>query len=63
MYTIPKKGYYVAQIEGLSMGNHLKKAISYDISIPEEKSYEYDFSNKSDVVAWLHPASFYGCVS
>ena len=45
VYTIPKKGYYVAQIEGISRGNHLKKAISYDISIPEEKSYEYDFSN------------------
>lgn len=45
VYTIPKKGYYVAQIEGLSRGINNQKAISYDISIPEEKLYKYDFSN------------------
>ncbi|MDD6400049.1 MAG: PLP-dependent aminotransferase family protein [Lachnospiraceae bacterium] len=44
VYTIPKKGYYVANIEGMTRS--IPNAdINYDIRIPIRESFEYDLSS------------------
>ena len=44
VYTVPKKGYYVANIEGMSRAT-VNTEVNYDIHIPQTKSYEYDLSS------------------
>lgn len=45
IYTVPKKGYYVADIVG-ALNNVVKTEVSYDIHVPEEDSeFCYDLSN------------------
>lgn len=44
VYTVPKKGYYVANIEGMSRTT-VNTEVNYDIHIPQTKSYEYDLSS------------------
>ena len=48
IYTLPKKGYYVAEIEGMTPIN-MSAEVHYDIRIPKEKEYICDFtSNEID---------------
>ncbi len=44
VYTVPKKGYYVANIEGMSRAT-VNTEVNYDIHIPQTKLYEYDLSS------------------
>ena len=44
VYTLPKKGYYVAQIRGMTNRFVPSAHISYDIEIPKTECYEIDFS-------------------
>ena len=52
IYTMPKKGYYVANIEGMvrSVAN---TDVSYDIHMPENESYEFDLSGNG-----INPENF-----
>ena len=53
MYTIPKTGYYVADIEGMAAVS-AKADVSYDIRIPEKDGdYIYDLSDNG-----MNPANF-----
>ena len=44
IYTRPKKGYYVARIEGLQRIPK-QKDVHYDIEIPKKKEFRYDISS------------------
>lgn len=44
IYTIPKKGYYASQIQGMTSRVSLSTNISYDIDIPKDTECEVDFS-------------------
>ena len=47
VYTLPKKGYYVSNIEGMSNGVNISggdKKVSLDIELPKSRNYEVDFS-------------------
>lgn len=44
VYTLPKRGYFVANIEGLTNVAPRSSTIIYDIEIPKEKEYKVDFS-------------------
>lgn len=44
IYTLPKKGYYVASLEGISRGT-TQANIHLDIQLPKTKQYPYDLSN------------------
>ncbi len=46
VYTLPKKGYYVAKIEGLK-SSLTKGKIKYNIDIPKAENYESDLSGNS----------------
>ena len=53
VYTIPKTGYYVADIEGMAAVS-AKADVSYDIRIPEnDGDYIYDLSDNG-----MNPANF-----
>ena len=43
VYTLPKKGYYVAKIEGIAKSLP-KNKVKYNINIPQSEAYEYDLS-------------------
>lgn len=43
IYAIEKKGYYVSELKGIS-GLPKESNITYDIRIPENKHYKFDFS-------------------
>jgi GntR family transcriptional regulator/MocR family aminotransferase len=44
LYTLPKKGYFVANISGLNT-KHTNQAVNFDIRIPNKHEYKYDFSS------------------
>lgn len=44
VYTVPKKGYYIANIDGMTRTTP-KTDVRYDINIPEAKVYKYDLSS------------------
>lgn len=44
VYTLPKKGYYVSNIEGMTVKRQ-NRDVDYDIHIPEEATYQCDFSS------------------
>lgn len=44
VYTLPKKGYYVANISGM-VPRTVSKEMKYDINIPKTAIYKYDFSS------------------
>lgn len=44
VYTIPKSGYYVSQIEGMLNLTTVEGKVDYDIEIPSRKTYKVDFS-------------------
>lgn len=44
VYTLPKKGYYVAEIQGMTNRAVPSGHITYDIAIPKKETYEIDFS-------------------
>lgn len=52
VYTLPKKGYYVANIEGMSV-KQIKQDVDFDIRIPSDKEYFCDFSSNG-----IHPDKF-----
>ena len=52
VYTIPKKGYYVARLEVIPQAKP-KTNIDYAIKIPERKNFQYDFSDNG-----INPKNF-----
>lgn len=44
LYTLPKKGYFVANISGLNT-KHTNQAVNFDIKLPHKEEYKYDFSS------------------
>lgn len=44
VYTLPKKGYYVSNIEGMANPAQTPSDVDYDIEIPQKKQYRIDFS-------------------
>ncbi len=44
VYTLPKKGYYVAEIQGMTKKNVPSGHIDYDIAVPKKKTYDIDLS-------------------
>lgn len=44
VYTVPKKGYYVAELRGMTNRSVSSGHITYDIDVPEKEIYEVDFS-------------------
>lgn len=44
VYTVPRKGYYVTAIQGMTDRMVTSEHVTYDITIPEKESYEIDFS-------------------
>jgi len=44
VYTLPKRGYFVSNIEGMTSVSSVSGNISYDIEIPKEREYKVDFS-------------------
>ena len=47
VYTEPRRGYFVSNIEGMTNSTHKIGTVSYDIDIPEEKEYRIDFSGNN----------------
>ncbi|SFB35236.1 GntR family transcriptional regulator / MocR family aminotransferase [Acetitomaculum ruminis DSM 5522] len=46
VYTLQKKGYYVAKIEKM-INVTMDSKVNYDIKIPNQRDYKYDFSSNS----------------
>ena len=61
IYTLPRKGYYVANIEGMSH-KEVTVNVHYDITLPKVKNYKYDFTN-NEVNADNFPFSVWARIS
>ncbi|MDO4491007.1 MAG: PLP-dependent aminotransferase family protein [Lachnospiraceae bacterium] len=47
VYTLPKRGYYAAELPDMATRPSASGHISYDIAIPEKKEYKVDFSGNA----------------
>lgn len=47
IYTLPKRGYYVSELQGMTNRVVPSGHITYDIIFPKKESYEMDFSGNS----------------
>ncbi len=62
VYTLPKKGYYAAKLNGIASKPIQAMHVNYDINVPKEEVYEIDIS-KNNVSSDSFPFSIWAKVS